>query len=208
MTTTRPAKPERLSARAKRDITWALRQKPGEDVGHIFLHGVKIVYHPTAGGQGASSRSAKTSADAPEGKPLPMNSRQRRSQKRAQAYFNGMSSVNGKELEQPASCDTAKRAAAPKAAVIPQPKAPKAAKTTQPTTAAEVSRAATQSSLGGSHSSTAALSNTPMDLSETDGNARRDRTRLLVAPSMTLSPDAVDPDTFGETRDQRSGVSM
>ena len=35
----------RLGKGARRDIRWALRQHPGDDVREIMLHGVKIRFH-------------------------------------------------------------------------------------------------------------------------------------------------------------------
>ena len=78
---------KRLSSSAKRDIAWAMKQQPGENTGSIIVHGVKILYtSPMVSTGGASKTSApggQTNATAE----TPLNSRQRRSKKRAEEHF-------------------------------------------------------------------------------------------------------------------------
>ena len=78
---------KRLSSSAKRDIAWAMKQQPGDNTGSIIVHGVKILYtSPMVSTNGASKTKASgDQKDATAEKPL--NSRQRRSRKRAEEHF-------------------------------------------------------------------------------------------------------------------------
>ena len=78
----------RLGKGARRDIKWALRQNPGDNVEELWVHGVKITYVAKKD----AARDTRRGAQNTEKKPPPVekpkkNSRQRRSERRARIYF-------------------------------------------------------------------------------------------------------------------------
>ena len=84
----------RLGSGARRDLRWALRQHPGEHVREVCMHGVKITFFTQQAGRAKDSAIAhgqrdtpEPSSQSPEHDTPPLNSRRRRSRRRAQAYY-------------------------------------------------------------------------------------------------------------------------
>ena len=84
----------RLGKGARRDIRWALRQHPGDDVREIMLHGVKIRFHSgptdkdgTHGIWGGARRADRDEVVREPPATPPLNSRQKRSRARANHYY-------------------------------------------------------------------------------------------------------------------------
>ena len=84
----------RLGSGARRDLRWALQQHPGEHVREVCMHGVKITFFTQQAGRAKDSAIAhgqrdtpEPSSQSPEHDTPPLNSRRRRSRRRAQAYY-------------------------------------------------------------------------------------------------------------------------
>ena len=80
----------RLGKGARRDVKWALRQNPGDNVGELWVHGVKITYvakKDAARDEGERRGAQKAEKSPPVEKTAKKNSRQRRSERRAKKYF-------------------------------------------------------------------------------------------------------------------------
>ena len=77
----------RLGKGARRDVLWALRQRPRDDVKEITLHGVTIKYVATNDARDDRRVGKTAEKQPPAEKPPKKNSRQRRSALRAKKYF-------------------------------------------------------------------------------------------------------------------------
>ena len=84
----------RLGSNARRDIRWAMQQAPHERVTGVWLHGVRITYSDQgarrSSEEGAATRGAgpatRTASSDPDSTAT-LNSRQRRSRKRMEAFI-------------------------------------------------------------------------------------------------------------------------
>ena len=94
----------RLGSNARRDIRWAMQQAPHERVTGMWLHGVRITYsdqgarrssEESAATRGAGPAS-RTASSEPDGTTT-LNSRQRRSRKRLEAYIAAKQAIASKE---------------------------------------------------------------------------------------------------------------
>ena len=82
----------RLGKGARRDLRWALRQRPGDDVRDITLHGVRIAFHTNAANKDDARDKRRVDQNEAEHAPPHAdkpkeNSRQRRSRARAEKYY-------------------------------------------------------------------------------------------------------------------------
>ena len=86
----------RLGKGARRDIRWALRQHPGDNVRDIMLHGVRISFHTTQGptdkddAHDDTRRVDRNEAVHDHSDENTLNSKQRRSRRRAKKYYGAM----------------------------------------------------------------------------------------------------------------------
>ena len=94
----------RLGSNARRDIRWAMQQAPHERVTGVWLHGVRITFSDQgarrSSDEGAATRGAgpatRTASSDPDGTAT-LNSRQRRSRKRMEAYIMAKRAMASRE---------------------------------------------------------------------------------------------------------------
>ena len=94
----------RLGSNARRDIRWAMQQAPHERVTGVWLHGVRITYSDQgarrSSEEGAATRGAgpatRTASSYPDGTAT-LNSRQRRSRKRLEAFIMAKRAMASRE---------------------------------------------------------------------------------------------------------------
>jgi hypothetical protein len=94
----------RLGSNARRDIRWAMQQAPHERVTGVWLHGVRITFSDQgarrSSEEGAATRGAgpatRTASSEPDGTAT-LNSRQRRSRKRLEAFIMAKRAMASRE---------------------------------------------------------------------------------------------------------------
>ena len=94
----------RLGSNARRDIRWAMQQAPHERVTGVWLHGVRITFSDQgarrSSDEGAATRGAgpatRTASSDPDGTAT-LNSRQRRSRKRLEAFIMAKRAMASRE---------------------------------------------------------------------------------------------------------------
>ena len=84
----------RLGKGARRDVRWAIRQHPGDNVRDMKLHGVTITYH-NASKDARENRSdhREDGRDKSHAEKAEKNSAQRRSEARAKKYYSSKRSA-------------------------------------------------------------------------------------------------------------------